>query len=71
MTLALGRADVYPEMTVNAKGFKPDIDSTPWLVKRVVSRIDGNGGFTSILEMEMRDDPTTDRHRTHFRKGGK
>ncbi|MBR8405550.1 phage late control D family protein [Burkholderia cenocepacia] len=71
MTLALGRADVYPEMTVNAKGFKPDIDSTPWLVKRVVSRIDGNGGFTSSLEMEMRDDPTTDRHRTHFRQGGK
>lgn len=69
MTLALGRPDVYPEMTVNAKSFKPDIDATPWLVKRVVSRIDGIGGFTSSLEMEMRHDPTTSRHRTHFRKG--
>lgn len=52
MTLALGRADLYPEMTVNAKGFKLDIDSTQWLAKRVVSRIDRNGGFTSSLEID-------------------
>lgn len=71
ISLALGRADVYPEMPATAKGFKPDIDETPWLVKRVTSRLDGNGGFTTSLEMEMRDDPTTGRHRTHFRKGGK
>ncbi|WP_186078667.1 phage late control D family protein [Burkholderia gladioli] len=71
ITLAYGRPDVYPEMPVTLRGFKPEIDGTPWLVKRVASRLDSNGGYTSSLEMEMRDDPTTDRHRTHFRRGGK
>lgn len=31
-TLALGRADLFPEMPVTVAGFKPDIDETPWLV---------------------------------------
>ncbi|AJY10983.1 phage late control D family protein [Burkholderia dolosa] len=71
MELALGRPDVYPEMAVTAKGFKPEIDAVAWLVKRVVSRVDAGGGFTTSLEMEMKNDPATSRHRTHFRKGGK
>ncbi|SEK14471.1 hypothetical protein SAMN05192539_11074, partial [Paraburkholderia diazotrophica] len=28
-------------------------------------------GYTCDLELETRDDPTSDRHRSHFRKGGK
>ncbi|WP_175784506.1 phage late control D family protein [Burkholderia ambifaria] len=71
MELALGRADVYPEMAVTAKGFKPEIDAVAWLVKRVVSHVSAGGGFTTSLEMEMKDDPTTSRHRSHFRKGAK
>jgi phage protein D len=70
ITLATGRADVYPEMAVTPKGFKPDIDAISWLVKRVESRLDGNGGFTTSLEMEMKDDPTTNQHRSNF-KGGR
>ena len=69
-TLAEGIAEIFPELPVNVSGFKPDIDGTAWLVKKVTHSIT-DGDFTSSLELEMRDDPTTDRHRSHFRKGGK
>ncbi|KWC22744.1 late control protein [Burkholderia ubonensis] len=69
-TLALGRPELFPEMPVVVSGFKPEIDETPWLVKKATHTI-GDGGFTTALELEVRDDPTTDRHRSHFRKGGK
>ncbi|PTB19560.1 late control protein [Trinickia symbiotica] len=68
-TLALGRPELFPELPVTVSGFKPEIDATPWLVKKVTHTI-GEGGFTSSLELEVRDDPTTDRHRSHFRHGG-
>lgn len=68
-TLALGRPELFPEMPVIVSGFKPEIDETPWLVKKAKHTI-GEGGFTTALELEVRDDPTTDRHRSHFRKGG-
>lgn len=67
-TLAEGRAEIFPELPVTVSGFKSEIDETPWLVKRVRHSIT-EGGFTSTLEMEVRDDPTTDRHRSHFRHG--
>jgi phage protein D len=67
-TLAEGRAEIFPELPVTISGFKPEIDETPWLVKRVRHSI-ADSGFTSSLEMEVRDDPTTDRHRNHFRHG--
>lgn len=67
-SLAQGRAEIFPELPVTVSGFKPEIDATPWLVKRVRHSI-GDGGFTSSIEMEVRDDPTTDKHRSHFRKG--
>lgn len=68
-TLALGRPDLFPEQSVIVSGFKPEIDATPWLIKQV-THIIGESGFTSALELEVRDDPTTDRHRSHFRRGG-
>ncbi|MDB5783923.1 MAG: late control protein [Caballeronia mineralivorans] len=69
-TLALGRPDLYPELPVYLSGFKPQIDDESWLVKRVKHSV-GDGGFTTGLELEMRDDPTSDRHRSHFRRSGK
>ncbi|AAZ72619.1 bacteriophage late control gene D protein [Burkholderia pseudomallei] len=69
-TLARGRAELFPEMPVTVSGFKPEIDETPWLVKKTTHTI-GDVGFTTALELEMRDDPTTERHRSHFRKAGK
>lgn len=69
LSLALGRAEIFPELPTNLKGWKPEIDDTPWLVKKVKHNIAG-GGFTTALDLEMRDDPTSDRHRSNFRKGG-
>ncbi|HDS1533963.1 TPA: phage holin family protein [Stenotrophomonas maltophilia] len=50
-TLALGRADIYPE-TVTVSGFEPEIDGTDWLVSKVTHTIDGSSGFTASLELE-------------------
>ncbi|MFP6558132.1 phage late control D family protein [Paraburkholderia sp. B3] len=68
-TLALGRPDLYPEVPVYLNGFKPDIDNESWLAKKVRHSI-ADGGYTTALELETRDDPTSGRHRSHFRKGG-
>lgn len=65
--LALGRAEIFPELPVTVSGFKPEMDETPWLVKKATHTL-GEGGFTTVLNLEVRDDPTTDRHRSHFRK---
>jgi len=65
--LGLGRADVFPEQPVTVAGFKPAIDETSWLVKEATHTITGDAGFTTQLELEVRDDPTTDKHRSHFR----
>jgi uncharacterized protein len=68
-SLALGRAELFPELPVRVSGFKPEIDATPWLVKRVTHTL-GEDGFVSTLELEVHGDPTTVRHRSRFRKGG-
>ncbi|CAE6856274.1 phage late control D family protein [Paraburkholderia domus] len=70
-TLALGRPDLYPEIPVYLSGFnKPEIDNESWLAKKVRHEL-SDGGYTTALELETRDDPTSDRHRSNFRKGGK
>lgn len=69
-TLARGRAELFPEMPVTVSGFKPVIDETPWLVKESTHTLTGDAGFTTQIELGVRDDPTTDRHRSHFRKAG-
>jgi phage protein D len=68
-TLALGRPEIFPELPVTVSGFKPEIDETPWLVRRARHSISDMGLVTN-LELEMRDDPTTSRHRSNFRRGG-
>lgn len=70
-TLALGRPDLYPEIPVYLSGFnKPEIDDESWLAKKVRHEL-SDGGYTTALELETRDDPTSDRHRSHFRKGSR
>jgi phage baseplate assembly protein W len=66
-TLARGQAEIFPELPVTVSGFKPEIDETPWLVKKVTHTL-SDTGFTTALNLEVRDDPTTDRHRSHFRR---
>lgn len=70
-TLALGRPDLYPEIPVYLSGFnKPEIDHASWLAKKVRHQL-GDGGYITSLELETRDDPVSDRHRSHFRKAGR
>lgn len=49
--LALGRPDLYPERQLTAKGWKPEIDGSSWLIASVSHRL-SNSGFTTSIEME-------------------
>lgn len=53
ITLARGRADLYPELHANVSGFKPVIDAADWVINRVTHNID-DSGFTTGLELEVR-----------------
>ncbi|CAI2468845.1 Phage protein D [Serratia ficaria] len=53
LTLAYGRADLYPEMHGTVSGFKADIDNQDWIIARANHTIDG-GGFTTRLELEAK-----------------
>ena len=35
LTLAMGRADLYPETPVRVSGFKSVIDAQPWIISKV------------------------------------
>lgn len=50
-SLALGRADLFPEKRITASGFKAEIDKHAWLISQVAHRI-GGGGFVTDLDME-------------------
>lgn len=51
-TLALGRADLYPEHSITVSDFKPGIDGTGWLVSKATHTITGSADFTTSLELE-------------------
>ncbi|WDK30250.1 phage late control D family protein [Xanthomonas campestris] len=51
-TLAIGRADLFPEQIVTMSGFKPDIDGQRWLIAKTTHAINGSSGFTTSLELE-------------------
>ncbi|PHI55500.1 hypothetical protein Y084_13565 [Salmonella enterica subsp. enterica serovar Infantis str. CVM N34868PS] len=53
ITLARGRADLYPEMHGSVSGFKTDIDNEDWIIAKAEHTIDENG-FTTHLEMELK-----------------
>lgn len=52
LTLALGRPELVPETKVQVSGFKPQIDSTEWVVTKVTHQI-GDSGYTSQVELEI------------------
>ncbi|WP_311238378.1 MULTISPECIES: phage late control D family protein [unclassified Xanthomonas] len=47
-TLALGRADVFPELRVTFSGLKPEIDTQRWLIGETLHTIGGDGFKTSL-----------------------
>lgn len=53
ITLATGRADLFPETPVSVKGFKRVIDEQAWLISRVVHNLNWNG-YTTGLELEVK-----------------
>lgn len=54
MTLARGNAELFPEVPVSVRGFKPQIDNTDWLLAKTRHTLDSNGGFTTQIELEIK-----------------
>ncbi|WP_422387972.1 phage late control D family protein [Erwinia aphidicola] len=52
LTLAMGRADLFPETPVQVSGFKSVIDAQPWIISKVTHNL-GGSGFTTALEFEV------------------
>lgn len=52
LTLAMGRADLYPETPVKVSGFKSVIDAQPWLISKVTHSLSKNG-YTTQLDFEV------------------
>lgn len=53
ISLAIGRADLFPETPIAVKGFKRVIDEQAWIISRVVHNLNGNG-YTTNLELEVK-----------------
>ncbi|HCM9215185.1 TPA: phage late control D family protein [Enterobacter kobei] len=53
ISLAIGRADLFPETPIAVKGFKRVIDDQAWIISRVVHNLNSNG-YTTGLELEVR-----------------
>lgn len=54
LKLAQGEPNLMPEMPVTVQGFKPEIDSTEWIVVRVTNELSKDGGFTTGVELELK-----------------
>lgn len=53
ITLARGRAELYPEMHVTVTGFKASIDEQDWIISKAQHDVDSNG-FTTRLDLEAK-----------------
>lgn len=54
VTLATGRADLYPETPINVSGYKTAIDALPWLVTGVRHSVNGSA-YTTALSLQLRN----------------
>jgi len=52
LTLAKGRADLFPETPVQVSGFKSVIDAQPWTISKVTHSLSGQG-YTTLLNFEV------------------
>lgn len=52
LSLAMGRANITPEMPVRVSGFKAVIDAQDWIVSKATHNL-SNSGFTTALEFEV------------------
>ncbi|MFE8048653.1 phage late control D family protein [Brenneria goodwinii] len=52
ITLAMGRADLFPETPVQVSGFKQVIDEQMWTIAKVTHAL-SNSGYITTLELEV------------------
>ncbi|MGV8925237.1 MAG: phage late control D family protein [Ewingella sp.] len=52
ISLARGRADLFPETPIAVSGFKSVIDAQPWIISKVTHSLN-NSGYTTGLELEV------------------
>ncbi len=52
ISLARGRADLFPETPVAVSGFKSVIDAQPWIISKVTHSL-GGSGFVTALNLEV------------------
>ncbi|HEN3247050.1 TPA: phage late control D family protein [Yersinia enterocolitica] len=52
ITLAMGRADLFPETPVAVSGFKSVIDQQKWIISKVAHSL-SNSGYTTQLSLEV------------------
>ncbi|EQC0194789.1 contractile injection system protein, VgrG/Pvc8 family, partial [Enterobacter hormaechei] len=53
ISLATGRADLYPETPVRVTGFKRVIDEQVWVITKVTHSL-SNNGYSTGLELEVK-----------------
>lgn len=53
VTLATGRAELFPETPVRVSGFKRVIDEQAWTITKVTHALN-NHGYTTALELEVK-----------------
>jgi len=53
ITLAQGNPELFPETPITVSGFKPQIDSSNWILKQVTHTLN-DSGYTSSLELEIK-----------------
>lgn len=52
ISLARGRADLFPETPLTVSCFKTVIDAQPWIISKVTHSLN-NGGYMTGLELEV------------------
>lgn len=53
ITLAHGRPELIPETPATVRGFKPQIDSTDWIITRVTHSL-SEAGYTTAVDLEIK-----------------
>lgn len=54
LNLAVGDAELIPEMPIQLQGFKSEIDSSDWIISQVTHNVSPDSGFTTQIECELK-----------------
>lgn len=59
LNLAVGDAELIPEMPIQLQGFKSEIDSSDWIISQVTHNVSPDSGFTTQIECELKVEEET------------